>query len=249
MRYSVRAVFSLVVLMLALSFGYCRHVYADEMKHAHGDRTAMELSHMNTIMNHGLWMVTEGFDMVMLTALKMAPSVDQTIAEHGRQMIQSGKEVIEHVMSGPQMKELHKTGHAEDLLMQYTHELGEAVIKVTSMLEKMSAEGAMDSETMTMHHMHLIINHALSMAAQGSNMAILGQMSMSMPVDKLSVGEGQMMMTEARWLLKKILEGAAMKEMHKEGVTMDNAMMSETHKLADAAAKVIDLIEKMPFAD
>jgi len=112
----------------------------------------------------------------MLTALKMAPSVDQTIAEHGRQMIQSGKEVIEHVMSGPQMKELHKTGHADDRLMQYTHELGEAVIKVTSMLEKMSAEGAMDSETMTMHHMHLMINHALSMAAQGSNMAILGQM-------------------------------------------------------------------------
>jgi len=246
MRYTVRVVFSIVVLMLALSFGDCRHVYADEMKNVHGDRTSMELRHMSTMMNHGLWMVTEGFDMVMLAAMKMAPSVDTATSEHGRQMIRSGKEVIEHFMSGTQMKELHKNRHAEDPLMKYTHELGEAMMKVSVMLEKMSAEGAIDSGTMTMQHMYLIINHALSMVAQGSNMVILGQMNMSTPVDKFSIGEGQMMMTEARWLLKEIFEAEAMKEMHKKGVKMDNAMMAETHKLGDAAAKVIGLLEKMP---
>lgn len=249
MRYTVRVVFSVVALMFALSLGFCRHVYADEMKHVNGDRTSMELRHMNTMMSHGLWMVTEGFDMVMLAAMKMAPSVDPATSEHGRQMIRSGKEVIEHFMSGPQMKGLHKTRHADDPLMKYTHELGEAMMKLTIMLEKMSAEGAMDSETMTMRHMHLTINHALSMAAQGSNMAIFGQMSMSMPVDKFSIGEGQMMMTEARWLLKENFEGEAIKEMHKKDVKMNNAMMTETHKLGDAAAKVIDLLEKMHFAD
>jgi hypothetical protein len=152
MRYTVRVVFSVVVLMFALSIGFCRHVYADEMKHVNGDRTSMELRHMNTMMSHGLWMVTEGFDMVMLAAMKMAPSVDPATSEHGRQMIRSGKEVIEHFMRGSQMKELHKAGHADDPLMQYTHELGEAMMKVVVMLEKMSVEGALDGDTMTMHH-------------------------------------------------------------------------------------------------
>lgn len=246
MRYTVRVIYSILALMFALSFGDCRHVYANEMKHVYGDRTSMELRHMSTMMNHGLWMVTEGFDMVMLAAMKMAPSVDAATSEHGRQMIRSGKEVIEHFMSGTQMKKLHKNRHADDPLMKYTHELGEAMMKVAIMLEKMSAEGAMDSGMMTMQHMYLIINHALSMAAQGSNMAILGQMSMSTPVDKFSIGEGQMMMTEARWLLKEIFEAEAMKEMHKEGVKMDNTMMAETHKLGDAATKVIGLLENMP---
>jgi hypothetical protein len=39
-----------------------------------------------------------------------------------------------------------------------------------------------------------------------------------------------------------------MKEMHKKGVKMDNAMMTETHKLGDTAAKVLDLLEKRPSA-
>jgi hypothetical protein len=248
MRYTVRAVFSVVALIFALSFGFCRHVYAGEMKHVHGDDTSMELRHMNAMMSHGLWMVTEGFDMVMLAEMKMAPSTDPATLEHGRLMIRSGKEVIEHFMSGPQMKEIHKTGHGDDPLMKYTHKLGEALMKVTLLLEKISAEGKMDSEAMTMHHMQLIINHALSMAAEGHNMAILGQMSMSMPVDKFSIGEGQMMMTEARWLLEENFKGEAMKEMHKKGMKLNNAMMAETHKLGDAAMKVLDLLEKMPSA-
>jgi hypothetical protein len=247
MKYLLRVVFSAVTLMFVLSFGFPRHVYAGEMKHVHGDSTPMELRHMNAMMSNGLWMVTEGFDMVMLAAMNMAPSVDPATLEHGREMIRSGKEVIEHFMGGPQMKELHKTGHVNDPLMKYTHELGEARMKVTIMLEKISAERGMDSQAMTMHHIQLMINHALGMAAQGYNMAILGQMSMSMPVDKFSIGEGQMRMTEARWLLKENFEGVAMKEMQKK-VKKDNTMMAETLKLGGAATKVLDLLEKMPLA-
>jgi hypothetical protein len=248
MRYTVWVVFSVVVLLSALSFGFCRHAYAAGMKHVHGDSTSMELRHINAMMAHGLWMTTEGFDMVMLAEMKMVPSVDPATSEHGRQMIRSGKEVIEHFMSGPQMKELHRTGHADDPLMKYTHELGGAIMKVTLMIEKLSAEGAMDSGTMPQRHMQLIISHALSMVAQGYSMAILGQMSMSKPVDKFSIGEGRMMMTEARWLLEKNFEGEAMKEMNKKGVKMDSAMMAGTHKLRETATKVIDLLENMPSA-
>ncbi len=246
MRYTVRVVFSAVALMAALSFGFGRHGYADEMKHVHGGGNSMELRHINTMMAHGLWMVTEGFNMVMLAEMKMVPSVDPATSAHGRQMIRSGREVIEHFMSGPQMKELQKAGHPDDPLMKYTHELGDAIMKVTIMLERITAEGAKDSGTMPQHHIQLIISHALSMAAEGYSMASLGQMSMSRPVDKFSIGEGQMMMTEARWLLENNLEGKPMKGMRRAGLKSGGGMTAETNKLREAAERVIDLLEKMP---
>lgn len=246
MRYTARFMLLVVALIFDLSFGCFRHIYAEEIKHMQGDGASMELHHMHMMMSHGLAMVTEGSDMVMLAAMKMAPSFDQMTLRHGRQMIRSGKEVIEHFMSGFQMKELHKAGHSDDPLMQYTHELGEAMMKVVLMLEKMTVEDAMNADAMTMHHAHLIIIHALGMAAQGSNMVMLGQMGMYTPADKFSVGEGEMTMTGARWLLKENFEGKAMKELLDKGVKMDKTMMAETHKLSDAAVKVIDLLEKMP---
>ncbi len=248
MRYTVRVVFSAAVLMSAISFGFCRHGYAGEMKYVHGDSNSMEMRHMDTMMAHGLWMVTEGFNMVMLAEMKMVPSVDTATSEHGRQMIRSGREVIEHFMSGSQMRGLHKTGHAADPLMKYTHDLGEAIMKVTIMMERITAEGAMESGTMPQHHIQLLISHALSMAAEGYSMASLGQMSMSMPVDKFSIGEGQMMMTEARWLLKNNVEGKSIKKTQKKGLKSGNAMTAETHELREAATRVIDLLEKMPSA-
>jgi hypothetical protein len=248
MRYTVRAVFSAVALMSALSFGFCRPGYAGEMKRVQADSNSMELRHMNTMMAHGLWMVTEGFAMVMLAEMKMVPSVDPATSDHGRRMIRSGKEVIEHFMSGPQMKELHKTGHADDPLMKYSHELGEAIMKATIIMERITTEGAMASGTMSQHHVQLIVSHALSMAAEGYSMASLGQMRMSMPVDKFSIGEGQMMMTEARWLLQNNFEGGSMKEMQKKGLKSGSGMMAETRKLREAATRVIDLLEKMPSA-
>ena len=248
MRYQVKVVLLVAALMCALSFGFCRHAYAGEMKHVHGDSTVMELSHMDAMMSNGLWMVTAGFNMVMLAEMKMVPSVDPATSEHGRQMIRSGREVIEHFMSGSQMKELHKSGHSKDPLMAYSHELGEALMKVTIMMEKMSAAGLTESGMMPQRHIQLIISHALGMAAQGYSMAALGQMSMSRPVDRFSIGEGQMMMTEALWLLEINLEGAAVKGEHKKGVKMDAAMMAETNKFHEAAKRVIDLLEKTPFA-
>jgi hypothetical protein len=193
-------------------------------------------------------MVAEGSDMVMLAEMKMAPSVDPTTLEHGRHMIKSGKEVIEHALSGPEMKSLHKAGHGDAPLMKYTHELGEAMMKVADMLDKMSMGGEMPADMMTMHHMHIMINHAIEMAAEGSNMVMLGQMGMAKNVDKYSIEHGKMMMKDARSLLTDVLGGKAMTEMHEKGVKMDNAMMAETHKIGEAAMKVIDLLEKMPSA-
>jgi hypothetical protein len=212
------------------------------MKHNHSKRADMQMHHFHSMMSHGLAMVTEGSNLVMLAEMKMAPSVDPLMLKHGRQMMASGKELIEHTLSGHEMKGLHMRGHGDDPLMKYTHELGDAMMKVVNLIEKMNMEGEMSGDMMTMHHMHILINHALGMAAEGSNMLMPGHMG----AGKASMEHGKMMMADGRALLTEIMEGRAMKEMHEKGVKMDNAMMAETHKIGEAAMNVINLLSDMP---
>jgi hypothetical protein len=246
MKDQMRVLSGAFVLAVALSFVMFGTVNAEEKKHMHGGGAVMEMHHLHEMMNHGLEMAAGGSNMVMLAEMKMAPSLDPMALEHGRQMMKSGKEMIERALNGPEMQGMHKAGHADDPIMKYTHELGEAMMKVVDMLEKMSMEGPMSADMMTMHHMHIMVNHALEMAAEGASMTMLGKMGMAGNVDKFSVDHGGMMMKDARKLLDEVFGGKAMTEMHEKGVKMDNTMMDQTHKLGEAAAKVIDLLEKMP---
>lgn len=235
------------VLIFALSFVICGSANAQEMKHMHhGGGAEMQMHHMHTMITHGLEMVTEGSNLVMLANMKMAPSLDQLTLDHGRQMITSGKELIEHTLNGPEMKSMHKAGHGDDPLMKYTHELGNAMMEYANLVKDMSMKGEMSGDMMTMHHMHILINHAVDMAAEGSNLVMLGHMGMAKGVDKESVEHGKMMIADAGKLLAEVMEGKEMKEMHEKGVRMDNAMMAETHKIGAAAKKVIDLLSDMP---
>ena len=232
----------LTCVLSLLMFGLAN---AEEMKHKHGKSAEMEMHHMHEMMNHGLEMAAEGSTLMMLAGMKMAPSLDPMTMEHGRRMLADGKELIEKMMSGHAMKEMHMAGHANDPLMEYTHKLGNAMRKVVDMLENMSMED-ISGDMMTMHHMHILINHALEMAAEGANMTMLGQMGMAKEIDKDSIEHGKMMMSDAQKLLTEIMEGKAMKEMHEKGIKMDNAMMAETHKLDAAAKDVVDLLSDMP---
>jgi hypothetical protein len=227
-----------------LSMGMFGTAYAK-----HGGDASMDMHHLHTLMNHGLEMVVEGSNMVMLAEMKMTASVDPMTLEHGRKMIKSGKEVIARALKGPEMQGLHKAGHGDASLMKYTHELGNAVTTVSDLLETMSTAGPMSDDMMAMHHMHVMINHSLEMAAQGSNMVMLGQMGMSKDIDKYSIEHGKMMLSEARSMLTEVMEGKAMIGMHEKGVTGGNAMMADTHKIGDAARKVIDLLDKMASAE
>jgi len=119
---------------------------------------------------------------------------------------------------------------------------------VVGLLEKMSMEGPVSADMMTMHRMHSMMNHALEMAAQGSNMVMLGQMGMAGDIDKYTIDHGKMMLLDARSMIDEVMGGKAMTEMHQKGVTGDNAMMAETHKIGDAAKKVVYLLDKMASA-
>ena len=101
---------------------------------------------------------------------------------------------------------------------------------------------------MTMHHMHLILNHAVETAAKGSNLIMIGEMGMAKGIDEVSIAEGKAMIANARSVIEKMMKGKTMEHMHMEGVTGTNAVMLHTHELGDAALKYIDLLDGMSTA-
>jgi hypothetical protein len=139
--------------------------------------------------------------------------------------------------------------HAKSPLMDYTHQLGESMLKVADILEKMSMEDMSSPDMMAMHHMHMMINHALQMAADGSNLIMLGQMGMAGDVDRLAVDHGKAMLNDGKSMVSDMMESKEMMEMHAKGVTPEKSTTMEmSHRHAEAVMKVIDLLSKMSAA-
>jgi hypothetical protein len=130
--------------------------------------------------------------------------------------------------------------------MKYTHELGEAQLKVINLLKK---HADMKQHTMSMHHQHILMNHALKMALEGANMTMTSKMGMAPDIDKEAIAHGEMMSKHARDLLNEVLSGDAMMNMHKEGMKPEGHKgMEFTHEMGSAIMKVMSLLDKMPSA-
>ncbi|ACD82156.1 hypothetical protein [Candidatus Methylacidiphilum infernorum] len=101
-----------------------------------------------------------------------------------------------------------------------------------------------EGTSMKFHHMHEMINHAVEMAAQGSNLIMLGEMGMSPGTDELSIEHGRHHIREAQSLINRVLTSKTMKELHSKGLG-ESSEMSYTHKLADKAKEYINLVAEM----
>jgi len=235
------------VMVMALVLMPLASISQAGMKGHEGD-AGMKMHHVHIVMNHGLGMVTEGSNLVMLGEMKMTPGIDTLTLDHGKQMIQNGKVIVQRSLSGDEMMGMHKEGQGPDKnpAMKYTHDLGEAILKYIGLVEGMGM-GTMDkSMMMEMHHQHIMINHALEMAAEGSNLVMLGDMKMAGSVDDYTIEHGKMMIKNAKSLLGEVTGGKAMTDMHKKGYgPKDDPMMKSTHDLVERALKIIDLYEKM----
>jgi hypothetical protein len=234
----------ILALTVILSFAMFGPATAGEMKHK-GHDSSMHMHHFHMLMNHGISMIAEGSNMAMLAQMKMAPGEDAKMLHHGQYMMKEGKELIIIALNGPEMTAMMKK-HAKDPLMDYTHQLGESMLKVADILEKMSMDDMSAPDMMSMHHMHMMVNHALQMAAEGANLMMLGQMDMAGSVDKLSIAHGKDMLKDAKLMVTDMMAGKEMMAMHAKGMTMENTMMAISHKHGEAAMKVIDLLSKMP---
>ena len=62
-----------------------------------------------------------------------------------------------------------------------------------------------DHTDMSLHHMHVMINHAIEMAAEGSSLVMLGKMDMASDIDNLTIQHGKKMISSAKKLIQEIL--------------------------------------------
>jgi hypothetical protein len=210
-------------------------------------RHEMSSHHQHMMLNHALGMTLEGYNLVMLANMGMATGVDAMSVEHGNMMIKNGTALYNEIMSGETMMGMHQKGKdpMKDPAMAYTHKLAEKQLIVMDLLSRMPRMGT--GTDMVGHHQHIMLNHALQMALEGSNSFMLGQMGMAKGVDEISVEHGKMMLKNARDLFNDIMSGGEMNKMHMEGTTPESdELMKYTHKLAEAQLQVLTLLDEMP---
>jgi hypothetical protein len=212
----------------------------------------MSSHHQHIMLNHALGMTLEGYNLVMLGGMGMARGVDEVSVEHGNVMIKNGKAMWNEIMSGKIMTGMHHSGKdpMKDPAMAYTHKLAEKQLKVIDLLGKMPesemAPGSA-SHDMSMHHQHIMLNHALKMGLEGANILMLGEMGMAKGVDEISVDHGRMMLKNARSLFNDIMSGKDMMDMHKAGTSPESdERMKYTHRLTEAQLQVLTLLDDMP---
>ncbi|UCH45002.1 MAG: hypothetical protein JSV11_12000 [Nitrospiraceae bacterium] len=208
----------------------------------------MKMHHLHVMMNKGVLLATEGSNLLMLSKTDMLPSVDDMMDRHGSEMISQSRPLIQRTMSAPVIMELHSKKYINDPLLHYTEQLGVAMIEAVDSLEKMIMSSSTSADAKKMSHLQTLLNHALEMAAEGSNLAILGQMGKTGKVmDTYSIKLGNQMMINAKMLLSSTLQGKTMQDLHASGSPpASDQMMRNVHSFAEAALKVIDMLITMP---
>ena len=206
----------------------------------------MTMHHQHQMLNHALGMALQGSNLVMIGQMDMAPGLDDLTIDHGKMMLKDARAMWNETMSGDSMMKMHSSGMspADDPAMKYTHELAEAQIKVIDLMDK---HANMKGHTMGMHHQHLLLNHALEMAIEGSDMDMTGSMGMAPGVDKGAMKHGSKMIKNAEKLWNEVMSGSDMMKMHAEGMSPDKHKgMAFTHELSEAQLRVLELIKNMP---
>jgi hypothetical protein len=206
----------------------------------------MKLHHLHIMMNHGLSMATEGSNLVMIAGMNKTPALDPAALHHGQEMIGNGRAVIRRSLEGPEMESIMKGKLGESPGMRYTHDRGKAMLAVLKILEKMDMAHMQSPETVNIHHMHILLNHALQMAAQGSNLIMIAQMDMVEDVDSFSLEHGKKMTARAHDLFNETMKAKVMMDLHRKGYTPGKApLMKMTHELAEAEWRVMELLSRM----
>ncbi|OIO74741.1 MAG: hypothetical protein AUJ57_01635 [Zetaproteobacteria bacterium CG1_02_53_45] len=88
------------------------------------------------------------------------------------------------------------------------------------------------SYTLEMHHIHMLINHSLQMAAQGADMNLQ------------DVQLGSTLLMKSSELLKRAMSGPEMAQLHKLG-NAGKPLMEMTHALADKATLLMEEMKKL----
>ena len=106
------------------------------------------------------------------------------------------------------------------------------------------AESEQDKALHDMHMLMRFMDHGISVALEGSNFQMLGQMGQSEKLDRDAIVHGTIMVKDGKAMIKEMLEGKAMRELYKEG-NFDKQLMDDLHKLGDKMLEVIALVQNI----
>lgn len=161
----------------------------------------LQMHHIHMLINHALQMAAQGTDMKIQGE------------EHGNYMLKQATELLQRAMSGPEMARLHAQGYAKKHSMIITHQLADQATQLFAQMRNMNTTTS-DKRSVQM------LNHALELAATGSNLVMLGQQGMAGDIDTVMVNHGQSMLGDASRLLQKESKVTAYREVLEELVEM-----------------------------
>lgn len=110
--------------------------------HKHGDHNMM-MHHMHVLLNEAAGLAAKGSNLVMIGQMGMAGEIDQLTIDKGHALINEAQAMVNEVMKGHSMEEMHKDGiNGTNELMAYTHKLGDSVQTYINLVKGMETASA-----------------------------------------------------------------------------------------------------------
>ena len=201
-----------------------------------------KIQQVNRLMGRAIGMVTEGANLVLVANMKLAPPIDSNTAEQGMKLIDSGRDLVRMALAGEGMTAMDRKAMDGEPMMKVAQGLGDSILQYIELVQGMEMSGTIEGK-IQLHQLHLRINNALDMAAEGANLVMLGNLKLAEVLDKYSVERGSMLLKDARAILAGVPDSQAMKEARKG--SGDDATMKRTGELIQTALKIVDALEKM----
>ena len=211
-----------------------------QLRQADDDSTRIHRVHV--LMNHVLIMFLDGINLKMISNMKMSPVFDPRTEAYALQNMEKGKKALEMALRGEQMEILLEQGFGDHPLMKTAMELGEAMLELVSVLEKMDMD-KVTPENMALRHMHLLLNKGLENVAQGSNM-IMGTLLASIPqIDRYLQNQGRNMVTNGRALIVEVSSGEEyVKALEGSG---NRHFIDQTKRCTELSLDMADILSRM----
>jgi len=233
----------LIAVMVCALFWSSGQALAD--KQTQSAEVVTNIEQINRLIGQAMTMVTQGANLVLTSSIGLTPPTDPFTAQQGMKMIQNGKDLVNMALSGEGMSDMQKKDMEANPMMTETRKLGESVLRYIDLVENMKLTGTVESK-IKLHQVQATINHAVNMAADGANLAMLGNLKLAAPLDKFSVERGHMMIKDARATLESVSGSETMKVMNKSAMeSTDKPMMTVTNELIQTALKIIDSLDKL----
>jgi len=209
------------------------------------DDDSARIHRLHLLMNQGLIMFLDGIDLKMVSNMKMSTSFDLKSEEYASQSMKKGREAIELALTGEQNEILVEQGFGDHPLMKTAREMGDTMLALLTVLEKMEM-GQMTSETMEIHHLHLLLNRGLEDVAQGSNMIMTTLLTSIPQIDQYLENQGWIMVKEGKTLIAEVIESKTYRRILKaDNASSENSLYVQTRKCADLSLKIADIISRM----